>query len=103
MSDDNNPTAGGQQYDDQTLTCEECGAEYTFTAGEQEFFATKGFTPPKRCQNCRQKKKEERQSNRQMTEVECAKCGVTTTVPFVPRGDRPVLCRDCFDAERNAA
>lgn len=30
----------------------------------------------------------------------CAACGSDTTVPFVPRGDRPVYCRDCFNARK---
>ena len=30
----------------------------------------------------------------------CAACGAETQVPFVPRGDRPVYCRDCFNARR---
>jgi CxxC-x17-CxxC domain-containing protein len=34
--------------------------------------------------------------------VVCAECGVETTVPFKPTGDRPVLCRDCFRKGRPA-
>ena len=30
-------------YEDKTLVCKECGAEFVFTAGEQEFYAEKGF------------------------------------------------------------
>ena len=46
---------------DQTLTCIDCGEEFTWSAGEQEFFREKGFTnPPKRCRQCRQDKKEQR-------------------------------------------
>ena len=45
---------------DQTLTCVDCGQDFTFSASEQEFFAEKGFTPPKRCKDCRQAKKEQR-------------------------------------------
>ena len=33
---------------------------------------------------------------RTMTQVVCASCGKDTQVPFVPRGDRPVYCSDCF-------
>lgn len=40
-------------YEDQELTCGDCGNAYVFTAGEQEFFAQKGFTVPKRCKECR--------------------------------------------------
>ena len=40
-------------YEDKTLTCKECGAEFVFTAGEQEFYAEKGFeNEPSRCQPC---------------------------------------------------
>ena len=85
------PAGGG----DKTLKCEECGANFTFTAGEQEFYTEKGFTPPKRCQDCRQAKKQAR-----FTKVTCAECGKETEVPFAPSGDRPVYCRDCFEARR---
>ncbi|MBQ7784571.1 MAG: zinc-ribbon domain-containing protein, partial [Clostridia bacterium] len=30
-------------YQDKTLTCRDCGQEFVFTAGEQEFYAEKGF------------------------------------------------------------
>lgn len=83
--------------DDKTLTCEECGKDFTFTAGEQEFYEEKGFTPPKRCQDCRAAKKA---AGRQFTKVTCAGCGKETEVPFVPSGDRPVYCRECFEAQR---
>jgi hypothetical protein len=46
---------------DQTLTCVDCGEEFAWSAGEQEFFHEKGFTnPPKRCKQCRQDRKEQR-------------------------------------------
>jgi CxxC-x17-CxxC domain-containing protein len=42
------------QYADKTLTCRDCGRTFTFTAGEQEFYATRGFTnEPGRCPECR--------------------------------------------------
>ena len=41
-------------YEDKTLVCKECGAEFVFTAGEQEFYASKGFVnEPQRCKACR--------------------------------------------------
>ena len=82
---------------DKTLNCEECGKDFTFTAGEQEFYEEKGFTPPKRCPDCRAAKKA---AGRQFTKVTCAGCGKETEVPFVPSGDRPVYCRECFEAQR---
>ena len=45
-------------YEDKTLICKECGAEFVFTAGEQEFYAEKGFVnEPQRCKNCRDARK----------------------------------------------
>jgi len=51
-------------YTDKTLVCKDCGAEFTFSAGEQAFFAEKGFTnEPVRCPACRKARKEQRRSN----------------------------------------
>ena len=48
-------------FTDKSITCPDCGTTFTFTAGEQEFFASKGFTnDPKRCSPCRQAKKQQR-------------------------------------------
>lgn len=50
-----------QVYTDRTLTCADCGQEFSFTAGEQEFYAQRGFTEsPKRCVSCRQIRKAQR-------------------------------------------
>ncbi len=91
-------------YEDRTLTCKDCGAEFIFTAGEQEFYAEKGFTnEPQRCKACRSSRKNARgdsQGTRQMYEAVCAECGKTCRVPFEPRNDRPVYCSDCFANRR---
>jgi hypothetical protein len=42
------------------LTCADCGREYAFSAEEQRFFREKGYSPPKRCRDCRRGKKEQR-------------------------------------------
>jgi hypothetical protein len=42
---------------DKILKCIQCGAEFIFTAGEQNFFAERDLVPPKRCQECRAKRK----------------------------------------------
>jgi len=44
---------------DKMLKCVEkgCGKEFIFTAGEQEFYATRGYEEPKRCKECREKRK----------------------------------------------
>ena len=45
-------------YQDKTLVCKECGAEFVFTAGEQEFYAERGFqNEPQRCKACRDARK----------------------------------------------
>jgi CxxC-x17-CxxC domain-containing protein len=91
-------------FQDKTLTCAECGATFTFSAEDQEFFQTKGYTnEPKRCPECRQARKTERfGASRQMYPATCAQCGKTTEVPFQPRGDKPVYCSDCFRQMRPA-
>lgn len=103
-------------YNDKSLTCVDCGVTFTFTAGEQEFHASKGFTnEPRRCPECRSARRSSRDSGggasrssggyssgggagarREMYDVVCAQCGKETQVPFNPRGDRPVYCSDCF-------
>lgn len=51
-------------YEDISLTCKDCGTTFTFTAGEQQFYAEKGFTnQPVRCQSCRKVKKQQRNNN----------------------------------------
>ncbi|MBS3994370.1 MAG: zinc-ribbon domain-containing protein [Alkaliphilus sp.] len=45
-------------YQDKTIVCNDCAVDFTFTAGEQEFYAEKGFdNEPKKCKECRQKAK----------------------------------------------
>jgi len=83
---------------DRTLTCRDCGAQFVFSAREQEFYQSKGFeNEPARCPECRQARKTTRRGSSEMTEVVCAGCGVTTEVPFKPTGTKPVYCRDCFN------
>jgi hypothetical protein len=48
-------------YQDKELTCVDCRDKFTFTAKDQEFFAERGFSEPKRCKECRQAKKEQRE------------------------------------------
>ena len=100
------------EYEDKTLTCSDCGQPFTFSADDQSFHAMKGFTnEPKRCPSCRQSRRDERsgggggysQGPREAHPVVCAECGKDTTVPFIPRGDRPVYCSDCFSKRRPVA
>lgn len=87
---------------DKTIICKDCGKEFIFTIGEQEFYAEKGFlNEPIRCRECRYKKKAaEGGHNRHivMYEIVCAKCGEVESIPFEPRHDRPVYCNACYKA-----
>ncbi len=48
-------------FEDKSIQCSDCGTTFTFSAGEQEFFQTKGFTnEPRRCPDCRRAKKAQR-------------------------------------------
>ncbi|HLI52300.1 MAG TPA: zinc-ribbon domain containing protein [Thermomicrobiaceae bacterium] len=98
---------------DKTLTCRDCGQEFVFTAGEQQFYAEKGFTnEPRRCPDCRRNAKQRRdggssygssyepRGERTMYPAVCSKCGKDTMVPFMPRNDKPVYCSDCFQEMR---
>ncbi|HZQ35344.1 MAG TPA: zinc-ribbon domain containing protein [Dehalococcoidia bacterium] len=110
---------------DRTLVCRDCGREFVFTAGEQEFYASKGLTnDPVRCPSCRSARKASQtrgsfdapedngyvrygtfasyggRTPRQMHPATCAECGQMTEVPFVPRGDRPVYCSSCYNKIR---
>src|SRR3989344_8109241 len=98
-------------FQDQTLKCRDCGNDFTWTVGEQEFYQQKGFTnAPVRCPECRSAKRARMNSGgqygnggggqRQSYEITCSNCGKKDTVPFQPRGDRPVFCRDCFRQQR---
>jgi len=90
-------------FQDKQLQCSDCGQQFTFTAGEQEFYQSRGLqNEPKRCPECRRAKKAERsdpsgyRSPRQMFSVICDECGKETQVPFEPRGDKPVYCSECY-------
>ncbi|HUZ76247.1 MAG TPA: zinc-ribbon domain containing protein [Chloroflexota bacterium] len=97
---------------DQTITCRDCGTNFIFSDSEQQFFAEKGFTnAPSRCPDCRRANRAGGGSSRGggasrdrvMTDVTCSSCGKLTQVPFVPRGDRPVYCSDCFATQRGGS
>ena len=94
-------------YTDRTLTCSDCGSSFSFTAGEQEFHASKGFTnEPRRCPDCRSARRGDggyARPQREMFSATCANCGKEARVPFQPRGDRPVYCSDCYTPAPRAA
>lgn len=86
--------------EDKTLTCKDCQAQFTFSTRDQQFYAEKGFeNDPQRCRDCRAQRKTTRsRSARELFDATCAKCDIATTVPFKPRGDRPIYCRECYAA-----
>jgi CxxC-x17-CxxC domain-containing protein len=103
-----------QMFTDRRLVCRDCQQEFVFTAGEQEFYESRGFTNiPSHCPACRAERKaqgshrswsrSERRGvygERQMYAAICANCGRETQVPFQPRTDRAVYCPDCYQDRR---
>ena len=118
-------------YQDRTLTCVDCSQDFTWTAGEQEFYVQRGLTnEPRRCPDCRRARKAQQggggggggyasgggysggsyssgggydRPQRQMFDTVCSQCGKATQVPFQPRGDKPVYCSDCFAERRQSS
>ena len=94
-------------FADKTLTCRDCGGEFIFSAGEQEFYQSRGLlNAPSRCPQCRSSRRRERgggydREPRETYPAICASCGAETEVPFQPRGDRPVYCKECFSKMRD--
>jgi CxxC-x17-CxxC domain-containing protein len=101
-------------FEDKSIQCLDCGTTFTFSAEEQEQFASRGYTnEPKRCPSCRQARKARQYGNggnsygnnsyrsrRQMFPVKCSECGKDTEVPFEPTNGRPVYCSDCYNKVR---
>jgi CxxC-x17-CxxC domain-containing protein len=101
-------------YEEKTLTCQDCGGSFTFSAEDQQYHAEKGYAnEPKRCPNCRQSRRASGGGGgggggygggrREMYPAVCASCGKDTQVPFQPRGDRPVYCSDCFSKQPSSS
>jgi CxxC-x17-CxxC domain-containing protein len=102
---------------DTTLTCRDCGQAFTFTSGEQDFYASRGFSEPSRCADCRAARKAQRDGGssyssygssssgggygerapREMFSATCSSCGQEAQVPFQPSGEKPVYCSSCFE------
>jgi len=118
-------------FQDRVLECADCHGTFVFTAGEQAFYQERGFSEPRRCPSCRSARRTNRSGGdrygdsrsgsdrsygasgggehrsrterppRQMYDVVCADCGQPTQVPFKPREDRPVYCKDCYEIRQN--
>ena len=97
---------------DATLTCRDCGQAFTFTSSEQDYYASRGFSEPGRCPDCRAAYKSQRDGNsssygggrgsREMFSATCSGCGKEAQVPFQPSGDKPVYCSACYETRRTA-
>ena len=94
-------------YGDKALTCADCSQGFIFTASEQEFYATRGFTEPRRCPSCRGRQNRFRcrsrcrpRGPREMFTATCSNCGKEASVPFRPTSGKPVYCSDCFALRR---
>ncbi|MGZ6314015.1 MAG: CxxC-x17-CxxC domain-containing protein [Candidatus Limnocylindrales bacterium] len=102
-------------YTDKILVCADCNEQFVFTASEQDFYAQRGFSDPKRCGNCRAARKASRPEGgggggygaggydrgpREMFAATCSRCGKETEVPFRPTNGKPVYCSDCFRTVR---
>lgn len=95
-------------YTDRTLTCVQCNTDFTFSVDDQQFHAGRGYQDPKRCPTCRAERRNSSgggyssfgggydRPQREMHSAICATCGKEALVPFVPSGDKPVYCSDCF-------
>lgn len=116
------------QTTDKTLTCVDCRQGFAFTASEQQFFADRQFSEPRRCPSCRASRKAARSSyegggasgysggdttggfsgggygrpEREMFSATCSSCGREAQVPFRPNGSKPVYCSDCFKTQRRS-
>jgi CxxC-x17-CxxC domain-containing protein len=107
-------------FSDKTLTCKDCGQEFTWTAGEQEFYSSRGLmNEPGRCPTCRAARRASGGMGggggsayggsrgmggpREFFTATCSNCGGEARVPFQPRGDKPVYCSSCFEQVRPSA
>ena len=102
FQDENISTVEEKEFVDETLVCKDCGNEFVFTAGEQQFYAEKGFqNKPKACKACRDAKKNAGRAPREYFTAVCADCGGEAKITFQPSNDRPVYCSACFEKRKN--
>ena len=90
-------------FEDKTLVCKDCGKEFVFTAGEQEFYAEKGFeNEPQRCKESRQARKNAVKASREYYDTTCAACGGPAKIPFRPMEGKSYYCSECFARKKEA-
>ncbi len=112
-------------FPDKTLACKDCGQEFIWTGGEQEFYQSRGLVnEPGRCPTCRAARRTSgggmgggggmygggaggggrgMGGPREFFTATCSNCGGEVRVPFQPRGDKPVYCSSCFEQVRPSA
>ena len=102
-------------YTDKNIVCADCSTEFVHSGEDQQRYFERGFTnEPKRCPDCRAKRKASggggrgrmgyaggSQGSREMHSATCSGCGKDTEVPFKPTEGRPVYCRECFQSQRD--
>lgn len=91
-------------FEDKKIICRDCGSEFIFTAGEQEFFSEHGLLKePQRCSYCRKRRKNgtDVKKSAVLYEIVCSKCGEVEKIPFEPRHDRPVFCAKCYREQKS--
>ena len=71
------------------LICRDCGRQFLFTEGEQEFYERMGFNPPSRCRDCRAIK-DKQNGDRHNGHLSCTECGVTL------QNGASVYCEECL-------
>ena len=91
-------------FEDKTLRCRDCGQDFIFTVGEQEFYQQKGLmNEPGRCPSCRSARRAGARTStgpREMHTITCAECGREAQVPFLPQQNKPVYCSSCYERVR---
>jgi len=84
------------------IVCIECKRNFVFSEGEQGFFRSRGLSnEPRRCPHCRvlMRMRREGKPTDTVTETNCTVCGEKTTVPFLPRDEKKILCAACYKAK----
>ena len=96
-------------YVDKILTCRDCGADFPFTAFEQEFYDLNSFSYEiEHCRECRRKRQQPAmavvrdglratRAPRPMKDASCFVCGKSTPISFAPRFGKTVYCPECYE------
>ena len=106
-------------FTDKTIECADCAQQFTHSAQDQQFYAERQFSEPRRCPTCRAIRKSQRGDSagggtsygsgggysdgygqREMFTATCDSCGGQARVPFKPTGSKPVYCSECFSTRR---